>query len=131
MTWLILKFSIQVYLLEIEKIFKSTGIDIYHIHHIIYITMKSLDHVGINTQNRFYVIFNKVDGYVEESNGNKYLIFLFTDKEKYSELWNKIKKQIKTISGGEPIECKKDVMKIWVESEDDLSLGKILSTPIW
>ena len=126
-----LKFSIQVYLLEIEKIFESTGIDIYHIYHIIYITMKSLDHVGINTQNRFYVISNNVDGYIEESNGNKYLIFLFTDKDKYTELWNKIKKQIKTINGGEHIEHKKDVLKIWVESEDDLSLGKILSTPIW
>ena len=126
-----LKFSIQVYLLEIEKIFESTGIDIYHNHHIIYITMKSLDHVGINTQNRFYIIFNNVDGYIEESNGNKYLIFLFTDKDKDTELWNKIKKKIKTINGGEPIEYKKDVMKIWVKSDDDLSLSKILSTPIW
>ena len=107
-----LKFSIQVYLLEIEKIFESTGIDIYHIYHIIYITMKSLDHVGINTQNRFYIIFNNVDGYIEESNGNKYLIFLFTDKDKDTELWNKIKKKIKIINGGEPIEYKKDVMKI-------------------
>ena len=93
--------------------------------------MKSLDHVGINTQNRFYVISNNVDGYIEESNGNKYLIFLFTDKDKYTELWNKVKKQIKTINGGEHIEHTKDVLKIWVASEDDLSLGKILSTPIW
>ena len=40
-----------------------------------------------------------VDGYIEENNGNKYLTFLSTDKnkkvlEKYTKLWDKIKYHI-------------------------------------
>ena len=53
---------------------KSTDIDICHIEYII---MKSLD-----SQNPLYLVFNNVDGYIEESNGNKYLIFASTDKSK-------------------------------------------------
>ena len=43
-----------------------------------------------------YFIIGEVDGYVEGSNGKKYLIFPSTDKNieiltKYTELWNGIK----------------------------------------
>ena len=44
--------------------------------------MKSLDHVNIDSANSIYLVFNNVDGYIEESNGNKYLIFASTDKNK-------------------------------------------------
>ena len=62
--------------------------------------MKSLDHANIDSENSLYLIFNNVDGYVEESNVNKYLIFASTDQnkgvlEKYTELWNKIKTKLK------------------------------------
>ena len=50
--------------------------------------------------------------------------------EKYTELWNEIKNEIETISGGEPITYKKDFMKITFESDEDLPLGKILNIPI-
>ena len=67
-------------LLNIDKIsFKSTDSVIYNIR---YITMKSLDHVHIDSKNLLYLIFNNVGGYIEESNGDKYLIFASIDKNK-------------------------------------------------
>ena len=116
-------------LLGINKIlFISTDAVIYNIK---YITMKSLDHVNIDGENSLYLIFNNVDGYLEESNGDKYLGFASTDKnkevlKKYTEIWDEIKNIIKTINGGEPVEYKKDFMRIGFESDEDLPLGKIL-----
>ena len=94
--------------------------------------MKSINHGNINTENLPYHIFNNVDKYTEGSNEDKYLVFAFRDKnkevlKKHIKLWNEIKNQIKTINGDEPIEYKKDFMKIRFESDDDLPLGKILS----
>ena len=97
-------------LLNICKIsFKSIDTVAYHIK---YITMKNLDHVNIDSTNSLYLAFNNVDGYIEESNGNKYLIFASTVKNKeilkrYKELWNETKNQITTINDGKPIEYKK------------------------
>ena len=105
-------------LLGINKIlFISTDAVIYNIK---YITMNSLDHVNIDGENSLYLIFNNVDGYLEESNGDKYLGFASTDKnkevlKKYTEIWNEIKDIIKTINGGESIEYKKDFMRIGFE----------------
>ena len=95
--------------------------------------MKSLDHVHIDSENTLYLIFDNVDGYTEENNGNKYLVFASTDKnkevlEKYTELWNEAKNQNETINGGKPIKYKKDFMKIRFEL-DDVALGKILGLP--
>ena len=118
--------------LNISKIsFKSIDAVIYSIR---YITMKSLDHVNIDSANSIYLVFNNLDEYIEEINGNKYLIFASTDKnkeiwKKYTELWNEIDNQIETINGGEPIEYKKYFTKIEFESDNDLRLGKISSTP--
>ena len=49
--------------------------------------MKSLDNENIDSANSLYLIFNNVDGYIEcssteESNENKYLIFVSTVKNK-------------------------------------------------
>ena len=114
-------------LLSIDKIlFKSTDSVIYDFKYF----------KNLNSENSLCLVFNNVDGYIfEESNENKYLIFASTDKnkevlEKYKELWDKIKNETATISGVEPIEYKKDSMKIRFESHDDLPLGKILSIPV-
>ena len=78
-------------MLEINILsFKSTSTIIYHIE---FITMRSLDHVNIDSENPLYLIFNNVDGYIEESNGDKNLIFASANKnkgvlEKYAKLWN-------------------------------------------
>ena len=45
--------------------------------------MKSVsDYESINSVNSLYYIVGEVDGYIEEKNGNKYLVFAFTDKSK-------------------------------------------------
>ena len=47
----------------------------------------------MNSVNSLYFIIAKANGYTEESNGNKYLTLVSTDKKKgackkYTELWN-------------------------------------------
>ena len=111
-------------LINIDKIsFKSTNTVIYNIK---YIT------INIDSETPLYLSFNNTDGYIKESNRDKYLIFASTDKnkkvlEKYTELWNEIKNQNEIINGGEPIKYKKDFMKIRCESDGGLPLGKISS----
>ena len=75
-----------------KKSYKS--IDIYYIR---YITIKKNDdYDDINSANPLYLIVNTVDGHNEEKNGNKYLVFDSTRKNKevlnkYTELWDGIK----------------------------------------
>ena len=61
--------------------------------------MKGYDYVKINSLNSLYLIIDKVDGYIKEKNGKKYLILGSTDKSKevlikYPELWDGIKNLI-------------------------------------
>ena len=77
-----------------------------------------------------HFIIETVDGYIEESNGNKYLIFASTDKNKkilttYTELWHKIKNLIGKISD-KSSEYEKRFTKIKFNSDDNLPLTKIL-----
>ena len=97
--------------------------------------MKDFDYVNIHSLNPLHLITGEVDVYIEESNGNKYLIFAFTDKNKkvlikYTELWNGIKNLIECISiekiNDKPGEYGKDFMNIKFNSDDDLPLNKIL-----
>ena len=60
-----------------KKSYKNIGI-----YYIEYITMKYSDHVKINSVNPLYLIIGEVDGYIEESDRNKYLTFASTDKNK-------------------------------------------------
>ena len=74
--------------------------------------MKDFDYVKINSINSLYLITDKVDGYNEESNVNKYLILASTNKNKemltkYTEVWDGIKYLIKTINGGDAGEYEK------------------------
>ena len=88
-------------LIKIDKnSHKNTGI-----YHIGYIAIKSInDCENINSVNPLYLMIGEVDGYIQEgSNGNKYLTFASTDKnkkvlEKYRSLWDKIKYHIQTIN---------------------------------
>ena len=92
-----------------KKSYKNIGI-----YHVRYITMKDSDHVKINSVNQLYFIIGEVDGYIEcssteENNGNKYLTFTSTDKNKKL-----------------PIEYEKDYIKIKLNSDDNLPLNTIL-----
>ena len=74
-------------------------------------------------------------GYIEENNGNKYLTFASTDKnkkvlEKYTKLWDKIKYHIQKINSYKSGEYEKDYTKIKFNSDDDLPLNKTLKLRI-
>ena len=70
-------------------------------------------------------MIGEADGYIEEeSNGNKYLTFASTDRnknvlEKYTKLWNEIKYHIQTIKAGKSLEYDKDYLGIEFNSDDD------------
>ena len=56
------------------------NIDIYYIR---YITIKNTDdYENIYSVNPLYLIIGKVDGFIEEKNGSKYLVFHSTDENK-------------------------------------------------
>ena len=100
------------------KIIKNSYKNIYYIG---YITIKNFDSVRINSVNPLYLIIGKTDEYVEEKNGNQYLTFASTDKNKevltkYTELWDKIKYLIKTINGGGAGEYEEEYIKIRLSS---------------
>ena len=110
-----------------KKSYKNIGV-----YYIGYITIKSVsDSENINSVNPLYLIIAEVDGYIEENNGNKYLTFPSTDKnkkvlEKYAKLWDEIKYHIQTINASKSGEYDIDYIKIKFSSDDDLPLNKIL-----
>ena len=80
--------------------------------------------------NPLYLRVDHGSGYIEEKNGNKYLIFDSTDEnkellKKYNDVWNGIKNKIEEVSSGE-CDYEKDYMKIKFNSDDDLPLNKPL-----
>ena len=108
-------------------------IDIYYIG---YITIKKIgDCENIYSVNPLYLVIGKVDGHIEENNGNKYLVFDSTELhstdenkeilEKYTELWDGIKNEIETINGGEKGDYGRD-MKNKFDTNDNLPLNKPL-----
>ena len=108
-----------------KKSYQNIGI-----YYIGYITIKSIsDYENIKRVNPLYLIIGIVDKYIEENNGNKYLIFASPDinkkvLEKYTKLWNEIKYHIQTINAGKSGEYDKDYMKIKFNSDNDLPLNK-------
>ena len=106
------------------------GIDIYYTR---YITIKKIDDYKIiQSVNPLYLLINKASGYIEEKNGNKYLIFNDSVNENKrllknpGHLWDGIKDEIKTINNRKENDYGKDYMKIKFNSEDDLPLNKQL-----
>ena len=76
------------------------------------------------------MLVNHASGYIEEKNGNKYLIFDSTDEnkellKKYNDVWNGIKNKIEAVTSGE-CDYEKDYMEIKFNSDDDLPLKKPL-----
>ena len=123
--------NIEVFDPDLLKIDKKTykNIDIYYIG---YITIKNIDdYEYIYSVNPQYLIIGEVDGHIEEKNGSKYLVFDSTDEnrkvlEKYAELWDGIKNEIKAINGGKEGEYSKIFKKIKFDTNDNLSLNKPL-----
>ena len=90
-----------------------------------YIAIKKIDdYQSIYSVNPLYLHINHASGYIEEKNGNKYLIFDSVDEnkevlKKYADVWDGIKSKIKAINGGKENDYGKDYMKIKFNSDDD------------
>ena len=104
---------------------------VFVIYNTGYVTIKKIDDCeNIYSLNPLYLIINYANGYIEEKNGNKYLIFDYTDEnkeflKKYNDVWNGIKNKIKEVSSAE-CNYEKDYMKIKFNSGDNLPLNKPL-----
>ena len=61
----------------VEKSYKN--ILIYYIG---YVTIKNSKYITINSVNPIYLIINRMNGYFEEINGNKYLTLMKAKKKK-------------------------------------------------
>ena len=103
------------------------GLSIYYIG---YVTKKS--EYKINSVNPLYLMINRIGGFIENKNGDKYLNIASTDRNsevlrKYSEVWNGIKDCIEKINNNKMGEYDKDCMKIKFNSDDDIPLNKQLN----
>ena len=114
-------------LLKIDK--KSNkNIDIFNIE---YVTKKKIgDCMNINSVNPLYLGTTRVNGYIEEKDSNKYLVFDSTDEnkellKKYNDVFNGIMSKIREIDD-DWLEYAKDYIKIKFSSNDDLPLNKSL-----
>ena len=79
-------------------------------------------------------MINRIDGFIEEKNGEKYLNIPSTDRnsevlKKYLEVWNGIKDCIEKINNSKLGEYDKEHMKIKFNSDDDILLNKVLNFP--
>ena len=85
------------------------------------------DCLNINSVNLLYLGITRVNGYIEEKDLNKYLVFDSTDKnlKKYSDAFNGIMSKIREIDD-DWLEYAEDYMKIKFSSNDDLPLNKSL-----
>ena len=86
---------------------------------------------SIYSVNPLYLRINNAGGYIEEKNGNKYLIFNSADEnkevlKKYASVWDVIKNKIKAINGDKENGYGKDYMEIKFNSDNDLPLNKPL-----
>ena len=74
-----------------------------------HISIKKIDNYeNVNSVNPLNLIIGKVDGFIEDNNGNKYLVFICTDANKavlpkFIKLWDEIKYLIETINGDKKI----------------------------
>ena len=70
---------------------------------------------NVNSVNPLYLIINRIDGFIEENNGDKYLNISVTERnkevlKKYSKVWNGIKNSIEKTSDNEVGKYSKNYM---------------------
>ena len=87
--------------------------------------------IKISSVNPLYFLIYKIDGFIEEKRGNKYLNIAFTGNndevlKKYKDILSGIKSCIEKINDRKSGEYEKDYMKIKFNSDDKLSLNKQL-----
>ena len=114
--------------IEIDE--KSNSFKSILVYYTGFATFKDLRYVKVNCLNPLYLIVNKIDGYFEEINRNKYLTLVPTNQnedtlKKYKELRNKIRELITSATNNLNLYDGKYI-KIKLNSDDDLSLKKML-----
>ena len=82
----------------------------------------------INSVNPLYLLIYKIDGFIEEKEGNKYFIIAFTDNndevsKKYKEVLIGIRSFIEKINNNKSGEYE-NYIKIKFNSDDKLPLNK-------
>ena len=90
--------------------------------------IKNSEYIKINSVNPLYLIFSKLNGYVEKINGNKHLTQVPTNErkeiiKKYEEPWNKIRDLIRSITKSSD-DYDEKYMQIRFNSDDELLLNK-------
>ena len=85
--------------------------------------------MNINSVNPLYLGITCINGYIEEKDSKKYLIFNSTDEnkkllKKYNDVFNGIKDKIKEINNNDS-DYEKEYMKIKFNSDDELPLNKL------
>ena len=109
-----------------KKSYKN--LDIYNIG---YVTIKKIGYgYDINSVNLLYLRVDNANGYIEEVNEDKYLVFDVTYENKkllkrYDDVFNEIMDKIKKIDD-DWLEYSKEYMKIRFSSDDNLPLNKSL-----
>ena len=84
---------------------------------------------NVNSVNPLYLMINRIDGFIEEKERDKYLNIILTDRNsevltKYPEVWNGIKDCMEKINDDKSGEHDKDFMKIKFNSDDNIPLNK-------
>ena len=100
------------------------------IYYIGYMTIKDSKYVKISSVNPLYLMFNKMNGYFEEINGNNYLTLFATNDSKdgiknYEELWIKITDLI-TLVTKKADDYDEKFIKIKLDSDDTSPLNKTI-----
>ena len=101
-----------------KKTFK--GINIYYVGYVI--------KKKINSVNPLYLLIYKIDGFIDEKRGNKYLNIDFTDNnyevfKKYKEVWGGITNCIEKVNNNKSAKYENDYMKIKFNSNNKLPLN--------
>ena len=105
------------------------------IYYIGFVTIKDSKYVKINSVNPLCLIFNKLNVYFEEINGNKCLTLVPTNESKekikrYEELWIKIRDLSRSITKNSD-EYDEKYMKIKFNLDDELPLNKTIKFLPW
>ena len=92
-------------------------------YYIGYVMVKNLSYTKIISVSLLYLIINKVNRYIEENSGNKYLILVPSDESKDTlkknyKLWIKIRNLIESTTNN-PDNYDQKYMKIKFHSHDD------------
>ena len=94
------------------------------IYYVASVTIKYSKYIKINSVNPLYLRLNKMNGYFEEINGNKYLTLVPTNESKekiknYEKLWIKIR-DLNRLVNKKSDDYDEKCMKIKFNSDDEL-----------